>query len=104
MVNRANNSGDERERTSPGKTRLPRTPFVFGGGAWRKVAQSKKLQDVPVDNDGSESDKADAKAGEGDAIIGGQSRSAGMIETVKTLIETAREQGHLTYDDINEVV
>jgi RNA polymerase primary sigma factor len=27
-----------------------------------------------------------------------------MIEAIKTLIETAREQGHLTYDDINEVV
>jgi RNA polymerase primary sigma factor len=27
-----------------------------------------------------------------------------MVEAVKTLIETAREQGHLTYDDINEVV
>jgi predicted transcriptional regulator len=40
----------------------------------------------------------------GIAITDGQSGPAVMIEAIKTLIETAREQGHLTYDDINEVV
>ena len=38
------------------------------------------------------------------AITGVQFGPADMTEAIKTLIEMAREQGHLTYDDINEVL
>ena len=104
MINRANNSGDERGRTSPSKTRLPRTPFIFGAKARCKGSQSKKLQDIPVDSEAAERAKTDPKGAEGAAITDRQSGPTVMIEAIKTLIETAREQGHLTYDDINEVV
>ena len=104
MIDRANNSGDERGRTRPSKARSPRTPFIFGGKACGKGSQSKKLQDTPVDANGAERGKVVAKSQEGNAIADGQFGPADMTEAIKTLIEMAREQGQLTYDDINEVV
>jgi RNA polymerase primary sigma factor len=105
MINRARNSGEERGRTSPGKTRPARTPFIFGAAAaGRKGSQPRKSQDIPVEGNGAERGKVVAKGQEGDAIAYGQFGPAGMAEAIKTLIEIAREQGHLTYDDVNEVL
>jgi hypothetical protein len=105
MINRAKNPGDERGRTSPGKTRPARTPFIFGAAAaGGKGSQPRKSQDIPVEGNGAERGKAVAKGQEGNAIADGQVGPADMTEAIKTLIEMAREQGYLTYDDINEVV
>ncbi|HLH51998.1 MAG TPA: RNA polymerase sigma factor RpoD [Verrucomicrobiae bacterium] len=106
MINRAKNSGDERMRTSPGKTRSARTPFIFGAAAGGgKGSQPRKMQDIPVEGTGAERGKAVAKGHqEGNAIGDGPFGPADMTEAIKTLIEIAREQGQLTYDDVNEIL
>jgi RNA polymerase primary sigma factor len=104
MINRTNNSGGERGRTRPGKTRLPRTPFIFGARACGKGPQRKKPQDIPVEDGSTKQGNAVAKGEEPNAITDGRSRPADLTEAIKTLIEIAREQGHLTYDDVNEVL
>jgi len=104
MINRANNSGDQRVRTSPGKTRLPRTPFIFGAGACPKGSQPRKTEGIPVKGDGAEAGTGAEKDHEENASAGGQVGPLNMTEVIKTLIEVAREQGHLTYDDINDVL
>jgi RNA polymerase primary sigma factor len=104
MINRANNSGDDRSRVKPGKARTQRTSLIFGARAAGKGSQPKKPKDISVGGEVTERDKTTAKRGEGNAITGGQPGPADMTEIIKTLIELAREQGHLTYDDINEVL
>ena len=47
---------------------------------------------------------APAKDHPGNASSGDQLEGLNMTEVIKTLIEMAREQGHLTYDDINDVL
>src|SRR5260221_6336805 len=104
MINRANHSDGERGRTPPGKTRLPRTPFIFGAIPNRKGSQAKKTESIAVGGDGTVAGTAEAKDPEENTIAGGLVGSMNMTELIKTLIEMAREQGHLTYDDINEVL
>jgi RNA polymerase primary sigma factor len=92
MIKRSKNPG----RAAAHKTRPPRTPFVFGArAADGKGLQPKKTQDM---GHGAE------KGQEKDLISDGQSGTADMAEATKTLIQMSREQGHLTYDDINEVL
>ena len=102
MINRAKKPSDGRGRTSPGKTRPARTPFIFGAAAaGGKGSQPWKTQKLRIEGDGAEPGKIVKKV---NAIAGGQLGPAGMTEAIKTLIEVAREQGHLTYDDVNEVL
>src|SRR5438552_16787955 len=100
MINRAKNSGDRKARTSQGKTRLPRTPFLFGA----KAAQPRKTQDIAIKHKVAEAAKAEGKSEDKNATARVQFGPENMTEAVKTLIQIAREQGHLTYDDINEVL
>jgi len=104
MINRANNPGDERGRNSPGKRRLLRAPFIFGSKACGKASQPRKTKGIPVKGDGAEAGTAAAKDPAGNASSSGQFEPLNMTEVIKTLIEMAREQGHLTYDDINDVL
>jgi len=104
MINRANNPDDERGRSSPGKRRLPRAPFIFGAKASGKASHVRKANGIPVKSDGAEACTAPAKDHPGNASSGDQLEGLNMTEVIKTLIEMAREQGHLTYDDINDVL
>src|SRR5438477_13057002 len=103
MINRMNNPGDETGRSSPSKRRLPRAPFIFGAKACGKASQAGKPEGIPVKG-GAEAGMAAAKDHPGNASSGGQLEPLNMPEVIKTLIEMAREQGHLTYDDINDVL
>src|SRR5689334_17539664 len=104
MVNRVNNPGDERGRRSPSKRRLARAPFLFGAKASGKASATGKPEGIPIKVDGAEAATAVAKDHPGNASSGGQLEPLNMPEVIKTLIEMAREQGHLTYDDINDVL
>jgi len=37
-------------------------------------------------------------------VAGAPSQAANLTETIKALLHLARDQGHLTYDDINELL
>src|SRR5271167_417605 len=104
MINRANNSDDQGGRNSPGKRRIPRAPFLFGAKALDKASQPKKTKGIPIKGDGAGTGAAGAKDPPGNSGSGGEFDGLDMTEVIKTLIETAREQGHLTYDDINDVL
>ena len=104
MSHRTNKPADERGRISPGKSRLPRAPFLFGAKAGGTGLQPGKDQAIPVKGGGAGAGAAAAKDHPGNASSAGQFERWNMTEVIKTLIEMAREQGHLTYDDINEVL
>jgi len=92
-------------QSSSVKTRPSRTPFVFGGRAAEgKGSQPKKSQGKAAERGKAESVAKVVKGPERDPIGDGQSGPVDMTEATKTLIRMAREQGHLTYDDVNEVL
>jgi RNA polymerase primary sigma factor len=96
MIKAKKSPGSGSERSVPDGTRPPRTPFVFGSretGA--KGLRPKSIRDISVERDHAERRKA---------IANGQSAPTDMTEAIKTLIQMAHDQGHLTYDDINEVL
>src|SRR5580765_4762042 len=101
MLNNGKYLRDGAQQTAPRKTRPPRSPFIFGAKALNgKGAQQPEAQSGRVAGDPAEPGKAFAKGFEGNP--GGVCALANMAEVIKTLIHLAREQGHLTYDDINE--
>jgi RNA polymerase primary sigma factor len=105
MIKAAKNPGAGSGRMAPDRTRSPRTPFIFGArAACGKRSEPKPIRDIPVESDHAEWGKAIAKSQEGSAISGGQFGPTDMTEAIKTLIQIARDQGHLTYDDIDEVL
>src|SRR5258708_1004721 len=105
MIRRAKNLDNGGERTAPDKMRRAHPPFLFGAkAAGAEGAQSKKAKKIRVDLKGAGQGKVVDKSHNGHPMAGGPSGPADMTETIKTLIHMAREQGHLTYDDINEVL
>jgi RNA polymerase primary sigma factor len=105
MIMRAKNLHRAGHRTAYHKTRQPRPAFLFGAkAAGGDEEQSNHAKKIRIDLNGPRPDKVVEKSHQGSAIGGGQSGPADMTETIKTLIQIAREQGHLTYDDINEVL
>jgi RNA polymerase primary sigma factor len=85
---------------APDKARPPRPPFLFGAqAAGAQCAQPGRAQ-----GEAAEGGKVVEQGPEGAPIPGGRSGGKDMAEVIKTLIRMAQEQGHLTYDDINEVL
>ena len=105
MIMRAKNLHRAGHRTAYHKTRQPRPAFLFGAkAAGGDEEQSNHTKKIRIDLNGPRPDKVIEKSHQGSTIGGGQSGPSDMTETIKTLIQIAREQGHLTYDDINEVL
>jgi RNA polymerase primary sigma factor len=106
MIKRAKNPGDDSKRPASDRTRSPRTPFIFGARvAGGKESPPRNLPDRAVKGGSrAEGAKAVGQGSETKALPGGQFGPVDLTETIKTLVQMAREQGHLTYDDINEVV
>jgi RNA polymerase primary sigma factor len=100
MINKTNNPGNQKRGSSAVKGRSSRAPFIFGAKAGGKAAQPKKTEAIPVKSDNAEAAKDDQV----NASSSGQFERFNITEVIKTLIEMAREQGHLTYDDINDVL
>jgi RNA polymerase primary sigma factor len=104
MLKRAKNSCYDAGRTAAGKTQPSRPPFVFGASAaGGKGSQPKKTQPPRLETAVIQRATPVEQSPEGTLIASGP-KSADMTEAIKTLIQMAREQGHLTYDDINEVL
>ena len=106
MIKRTNNNpGDGAERKGPKRTRAARTPFIFGAkAAGGKAAEPEKAKKPRAAASRADRGHEVEKVREGTAKADGGFGPADMTETMKTLIRMAREQGHLTYDDINEVL
>ena len=93
MIHSAHKSSNGKGAAASSKGRPARKPFIFGAKASAgKEAQARTTQKSPVEGDAAQGAKPAGKALNGNWLS----------EALKGLIHTAREQGHLTYDDINE--
>ncbi|MGO8925494.1 MAG: RNA polymerase sigma factor RpoD [Limisphaerales bacterium] len=105
MNNRAKNHGGGTERTASGKSQRPRHPFIFGAkAAGREELRPKKARNNGVKAGGAAEGKALHAGNSGNRPAGAQSEAVDLTETIRALLEVAREQSHLTYDDINELL
>ena len=97
LNNGAENRGGGKERTASGKAPSPRRRFIFGArAAGRAESQPEKTRNEPA--------KAGSAANDRHPVAGAPSHAANLTETIKALLHLARDQGHLTYDDINELL
>ena len=105
LNSRAKNHGGGRGRTAPGKPQRRRHPFIFGAKAARSnEAQPKKGHINGVEAGGAAQGKVLHTGNGGKAMGGARSEAPDLTETIKALLQVAREQSHLTYDDINELL
>ena len=105
LNNRAKNHGGGKARIPAGKLQRPRHAFTFGAKATgRGGSQPKKLRNHGVEAGGADRGQAVPAGNGGDSVAGGAFERVQLTETIKALLEVAREQNHLTYDDINDVL
>ena len=105
LNNRARKHGGGRERTASGKLQCPRHPFVLGAkAADREELRPKKARNNSVEADGAAQGKVLHTGNHGDRPAGALPEAAELTETLKALLEVAREQTRLTDDDINELL
>ena len=105
LNNRAENRGGGKERTASGKALRSRRRFIFGArAAGRDKSQPEKTLDHGA-KAGSPAQGKIVRAGINcDPGAGAGSEVADLTETLKALLRLAREQGQLTYDDINDLL
>jgi RNA polymerase primary sigma factor len=102
LNHKANNHAGAKAPRAPGRVCRSRRPFLFGA----KTNQSELRKDhSSIVEPGSAAAGKATKAGNGNGPgNGAPAQAAGLADTIKTLMHLAREQGHLTYDDINDVL
>ena len=76
---------------------------MFGAKAAGKASATTKAKSIPG-HGGAAGAGTSAAKGLGNASSNAHPEPVDMTEVIKTLIEVAHEQGHLTYDDLNEVL
>ena len=104
LNNRAKNQGSG-ERTASGKTQCPRHPFVLGAeAAGREEFEPKKARHASVEAEGAAKGEVLDRGNDGNLPTVAPPEAADLTEILKALLEVAREQSHLTYDDINELL
>ncbi len=105
LKNRTKQHGGGRERAGAGKSQRRRQPFLFGAKAAghealapKKARKSKGAAAIAVPAKPLPAGKEVKPA------VGVKPEAAVLTETLKALLQVAREQSHLTYDDINELL
>ena len=102
---RAKNHGGGKARTPSGKLPRPRHAFIFGAKATgREESQPKKPRNNWLKGGGADRGKALPAGNGGDPVAAGPIEAAELTEAIKALLEVAREQHYLTYDDINDLL
>jgi len=105
LNNRVKEQGGGRERTASGKPQRPRHPFIARAeAAGRKESQPRKARNNGVEAGGVAQGKAFHTGDDANPAAGARSEATDLTETIKALLEVAREQNYLTYDDINELL
>ena len=105
LNNRARNRVGAKERRAPGKVHRSRRPFIFGAKAAGRDGSEPKKTGSHLVGAGSAAQGKEVHPGNGAKVVGGAPAQAGdLAETIKGLLHLAREQGQLTYDDINELL
>jgi RNA polymerase primary sigma factor len=105
LNNRAEKHGGGRKRTASGKPQRPRHPFVFGAKAADcEESRQKKARNSGIETACAAQGKVLHTGNGGNRPAGAHSEAGDLTETIKALLQVAREQSHLTYDDINELL
>jgi RNA polymerase primary sigma factor len=105
LNNRAKNHGGGSERTASGKTPRPRRAFVFGAKtAGREESHPKKARSSGIEAGGVAPGKVLPTSNGGNLAAGARPEAMDLTEAIKVLVQVAREQSHLTYDDVNELL
>src|SRR6266478_4145784 len=107
--NGAGNPGRTRKRVSSGEARKPRKRFIISAkAAGRLVSPPPRPTDQIRIEEAQTHSASRAKAAYASnheaAAPGARSQVVDLTQTIKTLVQLAREQGHVTYDDINDIL
>ena len=105
LVNGADTHGRNGQRNTPSQERRPRRRFIISS----KAAGRPDSRVTQVRNGlGKTAVLPAAKPGAGNPPAGTPGATPGapidLAETIKTLLHLAHENGHITYDDINDVL
>ena len=105
LSNKAKNHGGGNGRTASGRPQRPRHPFIFGAKATgREELQPKKPPAHGAKAGGADRGQAVPVGNGADSVACGPSEIVELTATIKALLEVAREQNYLSYDDINDVL
>jgi RNA polymerase primary sigma factor len=105
LSNRPKHHDGGREGTASGKRQRPRHPFIFGAKAEdRQELQPKKARNNGVKAGSAAQGQVLHTGTDGTPAAGARPETLDLTETIKALVQVAREQSHLTYDDINELL
>jgi RNA polymerase primary sigma factor len=96
----ARNGDNANERTTSEKVRRSRVPFLFGS----KSSSRKEPCPTLVESDSRAVTKAPDHASRPSAFDGAHSNLANLSAMLPSLLHLAREQGQLTFDDINDLL
>src|SRR6266478_1227048 len=107
--NGAGNPGRTRKRVSSGEARKPRKRFIISAKAAGRLVSPPPRPTDQIRNEEAQTHSASrAKAAYASnheaAAPGARSQVVDLTQTIKTLVQLAREQGHVTYDDINDIL
>ena len=104
LVNGVDTHGRNGQRNTSGQERRPRRRFIISSKAAAQ-ADSRAQQVRHGLNKPPAIPPVKTGAGAGQAPGGaGPAAPADLAETIKTLLHLAHENGHITYDDINDVL
>jgi RNA polymerase primary sigma factor len=105
LNNRAKKHGGGKARTPSGKLPRPRQAFIFGAKATGpEESQPKKLRNNGLKGGGATRSKALPAGKANEPVAAVPLEGAELTEAIKALLELAREQHYLTYDDINDLL
>jgi RNA polymerase primary sigma factor len=93
------------EPTASSRPRPARRAFIFGAGAVRRAASPPpKLKENEAKSSSIDPGKTIHTGNGGKPVPPAEATGLDLTETVKALVHLAREQGQLTYDDINDLL
>src|SRR6266566_4177027 len=110
LSNGAENRGrTTKKRISSGEVREVRTPrkrFIISAKAAGRVAPPppEQVRHEEAQAHSASRAKAAYASNHEAAAPGARSQALDLTQTIKTLVQLAREQGHVTYDDINDIL
>ena len=105
LGNGAEHNGHSDQRPGVGKTGRPRRRFIISSKAHGHVgAKAEQTRNGEAKPHSAEQAKAAYASSRRLPAPGAPRPAVDLTETIKALLQLAREHGHVTYDDINDVL
>src|SRR6266404_1241985 len=106
--NGVSNRGRAKKRVSSGEIRKPRKRFIISAKAARAIGPAAspagQIRNEEAQAHSASRAKAAYASNHETAVPGARSQAVVLTQTIKALVQLAREQGHVTYDDINDIL